>query len=118
MVSPNHLVEEALDRGFKYGKDKSESADEQDSEDEISREKKEAARRHYGIRKSPSDDDISRTKEQIKADAKSEKSGKSRSSPHSHGGKFNRSFSNYFYVDSVFNKYLKVKGQVDGDTGY
>ncbi|XP_063675699.1 uncharacterized protein LOC134812281 isoform X5 [Bolinopsis microptera] len=91
MVSPNHLVEEALDRGFKYGKDKSESADEQDSEDEISREKKEAARRHYGIRKSPSDDDITRTKEQIKADAKSEKSGKSRSSPHSHGEKAQRS---------------------------
>nr|BDF92383.1 comb plate cilium protein CTENO189 [Bolinopsis mikado] len=78
MVSPVDLVEEALDRGFR-SKSKDKSGDERESEDEISREKKEAARRHYGIRKSPSDDDIARTKQQIKADAKSEKSGKSRS---------------------------------------
>merc|ERR1719232_743799 len=78
MVSPVDLVEEALDRGFR-SRDK--SGDEQDSDDEISREKREAARKHYGIRRSPSDDDVARTKEQIKADAKSEKSGKSRHSP-------------------------------------
>jgi len=78
MFSPVDLVEEALDRGFK-SRDK--SGDEQESEDEISREKREAARRHYGIRKSPSQDDIARTKEQIKADAKSEKSARSRASP-------------------------------------
>ena len=78
MVSPVDLVEEALDRGFR-SRDK--SGDEQESDDEISREKREAARKHYGIRRSPSDDDVARTKEQIKADAKSEKSGKSRHSP-------------------------------------
>lgn len=44
MVSPNQLVDEALDRGFKSSGHKSE----EESEDEISKEKKDAARRHYG----------------------------------------------------------------------
>lgn len=78
MVSPVNLIDEALDRGF--GKSGNKSGEEHESEDEISREKREAARRHYGIRKSPSDDDIARTKEQIKADAKSERSVRSRGS--------------------------------------
>ena len=84
MVSPHHLVNEALDRGFKSGADsgskkasrqeqktsRQEDDQGQESEDEISREKKEAARKHYGMRRSPSQDDVAITKQRIKAEAK------------------------------------------------
>ena len=75
MVSPDHLISEALDRGFKSGAD-SKNAQDDDSEDEISKEKKEAARKHYGMRRSPSNDDVAITKQRIKAEAKAEASNK------------------------------------------
>ena len=57
LVSPNHLVEETLDRGF--GRQQ-----QQESDDEISREKREAARKHYGM--DDQEDDIARQKEMNK----------------------------------------------------
>jgi len=80
LVDPNNLVDEALDRGF-GGKGKGGD----DSDDEISREKKAASKKYYGIGRGQGGeggdyDDVAETKRRNKADAqRSQKSASNKS---------------------------------------
>ena len=108
MVSPNQLLEQAMDRGF--GEKKKKSTDNgkgfDECFDEIDMEKKEAARRYYGMNQSPDDeeeDDVTRTKQRIRAEREDrQRSGKDKKSdkPASSGG-MSRNSQTFSVYDSV-----------------